>query len=299
MLTVHAIGWNRRKQEGLHLALSSRYVKTCEKAQAESQRLEDLTNQLGCPENMVHQWVHDVREWASDDSAGTRCDDQQPLQESIEEMFLAVHHRKASLYNQTDSNKIRQLRRRKLGEEKKKLFEKIKLYNEQVADEERILEDKVESRLSVVEGDSGADCLIWPWEVHSRESSNILTKKKIFDVYMSKMRLQEEKIILMREMRQHCAYLRKLAWSLRKMMSEMSSGRNSGSLSEEGHRGLLCLHQKRLADVEEKFQVVSSRYSQALGPNAASLLEDGPEDIPEDDKEHVYESSDESDFEAV
>ena len=67
-----------------------------------------------------------------------------------------------------DSNKIRQLRRRKLGEEKKKLFEKIKLYNEQVADEERILEDKVESRLSVVEGDSGADCLIWPWEVHSR-----------------------------------------------------------------------------------------------------------------------------------
>ncbi|XP_039677040.1 uncharacterized protein LOC120571947 isoform X1 [Perca fluviatilis] len=299
MLTVHAIGWNRRKQEGLHLALSSRYVKTCEKAEADSQRLEDLTNHLGCPENMVHQWVHDVREWASDDSAGTRCDDQQPLQESIEEMFLAVHHRKASLYNQTDSNKIRQLRRRKLGEEKKKLFEKIKLYNEQVADEERILEDKVESRLSVVEGDSGADCLIWPWEVHSRESSNILTKKKIFDVYMSKMRLQEEKIILIREMRQHCTYLRKLAWSLRKMMSEMSSGRNSGSLSEEGHRGLLCLHQKRLADVEEKFQVVSSRYSQALGPNAASLLEDGPEDIPEDDKEHVYESSDESDFEAV
>ncbi|XP_039634767.1 uncharacterized protein LOC120544936 isoform X2 [Perca fluviatilis] len=123
MLTVHAIGWNRRKQDGLHLALSSRYVKTCEKAEAESQRLEDLSSQLGCPENMVHQWVHDVREWASDDSAGTRCDDQQPLQESIEEMFLAVHHRKASLYNQTD-NKIRQLQGRKLGEDKKKLFEK-------------------------------------------------------------------------------------------------------------------------------------------------------------------------------
>ena len=27
MLTVHAIGWNRQKQDGLHLALSSRYVK--------------------------------------------------------------------------------------------------------------------------------------------------------------------------------------------------------------------------------------------------------------------------------
>ncbi|XP_039681977.1 uncharacterized protein LOC120575326 [Perca fluviatilis] len=214
----------------MHAKAHSTKCETCEKAEADSQRLEDLSIQLGCLENMVHQWVHDVREWASDDSAGTRCDDQQPLQESIEEMFLAVHHRKASLYNQTDSNKIRQLRRRKLGEEKKKLFEKIKLYNEQVADEERILEEKVESRLSVVEGDSGADCLIWPWEVHSRESSNILTKKKIFDVYMSKMRLQEEKIILMREMKQHCTYLRKLAWSLRKMMSEMSSGRNSVTL---------------------------------------------------------------------
>ncbi|KAL7384076.1 hypothetical protein ABVT39_023702 [Epinephelus coioides] len=73
----------------------------------------------------------------------------------------------------------------------------------------------------------------------------------------------------------------------------------TGSSSEEGHRGLLCLLQKRLADVEEKFQVVCSSYSQALGPNAGSLLEDGPEEILEDHKEFDYESSDDSDFEAV
>ncbi len=60
------------------------------------------------------------------------------------------------------------------------------------------------------------------------ESSNILTKKKIYDAYMSKVRLQEEKIIVMREMRQHCIYLRKLAGNIRTMKSEMSSGRNSG-----------------------------------------------------------------------
>ncbi|XDV48568.1 hypothetical protein PO909_017965 [Leuciscus waleckii] len=101
MLTVHAIGWNRRKWEGLHLALSSRYIKTLKKAEAESQKLEDLSSELGCPENIVHQWVHDVRQWASDDSVGTRCDDQHNLQKSIEQMFLGVHQKKASLYNHT------------------------------------------------------------------------------------------------------------------------------------------------------------------------------------------------------
>ncbi|KAM8753799.1 uncharacterized protein AB9X84_010860 isoform 1-T1 [Acanthopagrus schlegelii] len=71
MLTVHAIGWNRRKQDSLHLALSTRYVKilprsheTFQKAEAES--LEDLSRELGCPDSMVHQWVHDVRQWATD-----------------------------------------------------------------------------------------------------------------------------------------------------------------------------------------------------------------------------------------
>ncbi|XP_077061924.1 uncharacterized protein LOC143714596 [Siphateles boraxobius] len=213
----------------------------------------------------------------------------------LNKCFLVFIKKKASLYNQTDSNKVRHLRRRKLWEEKRKLLETIKLYNEQVADEERIVEEKVESRLSVGEGDS----LLWPWEMHSSESSNIFTKKKIFDVYMSKVRLQEEKIIVMREMRQHCTYLRKLSGNIRTRISEMSFVRNSGSLSEEGHRGLLCLLQKRLGDVEEKFQVVCSSYSLALGPNAASLLKDGPEEIPKDHEEVDYESSDDSDIEAV
>lgn len=69
--------------------------------------------------------------------------------------------------NCIDSNKIRHLRRRKLGEEKKKLKQTIKLYNEQVPEAERIVEEMVESKLSVVGGDSGADSLIWPWEVNS------------------------------------------------------------------------------------------------------------------------------------
>ncbi|XP_062320899.1 uncharacterized protein LOC134023010 isoform X2 [Osmerus eperlanus] len=177
---------------------------------------------------------------------------------------------------------------------RRELFDSIKCYNEQVPDEERIAEEKVENGLSVVGGDSGADSLIWPWEVNNSESSNILTKKKIFDVYMSTLRLQEEKIILMREMRQHCTYLGRLAESIRAITSEMSSGRNNG-LSDEGHRGLLCLLKKKLADVQERFQAVCLSYSQALGPSAASLLEDVPEEILGDPIEVHHESSDDSD----
>ncbi|XP_050957492.1 uncharacterized protein LOC127158372, partial [Labeo rohita] len=143
---------------------------------------------------------------ATSDSVDARQGDQHILQRSIEHMCLGVYQKKASLYNQTDSNKIRQLRRRKLGDEKRKLFEAIKQYNEQVPEEEGINEEMVESRLSVVGHASGEEILIWPWEVHSTESTNILTKKKIFDAYMSKMRLQEEKILILREMRQHCTY---------------------------------------------------------------------------------------------
>ena len=66
-----------------------------------------------------------------------------------------------------DSNKIRHLRRRKLWTEKKKLFEKIWLYNQQVPEEERIVEEKVEGKLSLLGGNDEEDSLIWPWEMHS------------------------------------------------------------------------------------------------------------------------------------
>ena len=60
------------------------------------------------------------------------------------------------------------------------------------------------------------------------ESRNILTKKKIFDAHMSALRLQEEKIIVMREMQQHCTYLRGLAGGIKTNISDISHGGNSG-----------------------------------------------------------------------
>ncbi|CAL8282171.1 unnamed protein product [Gadus morhua 'NCC'] len=41
-----------------------RYVKTLQKAEAASQKLSDLCSDLDCPEDMVHHWVEDVRQWA-------------------------------------------------------------------------------------------------------------------------------------------------------------------------------------------------------------------------------------------
>ncbi len=48
------------------------------------------------------------------------------------------------------------------GDEKRKLFEVIKQYNEQVPEEQGINEEMVERRLSEVGHASGEDSLIWP-----------------------------------------------------------------------------------------------------------------------------------------
>ncbi|XP_073671339.1 uncharacterized protein [Paramisgurnus dabryanus] len=96
MLTVQAIGW---KQEGLqhYPADTSRsYIMTALYRHKDfshfkiartniflwhsfrkAQRREDLSSELGCPENIVNQWVQDVRQKATD---GSRCEDQHNLQ---------------------------------------------------------------------------------------------------------------------------------------------------------------------------------------------------------------------------
>ncbi|KAF3835543.1 hypothetical protein F7725_028101 [Dissostichus mawsoni] len=56
--------------------------------------MKDICEELGCPEDKVQQWVNDVRDWATN-----------------------------------DSNKIRQLRRKRLREEKTKLLAAIRQYN--------------------------------------------------------------------------------------------------------------------------------------------------------------------------
>nr|XP_033947416.1 uncharacterized protein LOC117452768 [Pseudochaenichthys georgianus] len=203
MLTVHAMGWNRRKQENLHVVLAKRYVKTITMLEGETQKMKDTCEELGCPEDKVQQWVNDVRDWATNDNTSG---DNQSLQRSIEQLFLGLCQKKACLYRQTDSNKIRQLRRKRLREEKTKLLAAIRQYNTGQPPETEIQEEEVERRLSAEQ--QTTDSLIWLWEVQSDESVFILAQKKVFDAYMGKRRLVEERAIIVREMRQHCLYLR-------------------------------------------------------------------------------------------
>ncbi|KAI9522390.1 hypothetical protein NQZ68_036306 [Dissostichus eleginoides] len=63
MLTVHAMGWNRKKGDSLHQALSTRYVKTSKRLLEETASLEELKTELHCvSDDMVSTWISDVKE---------------------------------------------------------------------------------------------------------------------------------------------------------------------------------------------------------------------------------------------
>ncbi|XP_046891246.1 uncharacterized protein LOC124477479 isoform X4 [Hypomesus transpacificus] len=53
MLTVHAMGWNERKENGLHIALSSRFKKTVEKTVDVAESLKTMQEQLHCCDDML------------------------------------------------------------------------------------------------------------------------------------------------------------------------------------------------------------------------------------------------------
>ncbi|KAK2834617.1 hypothetical protein Q7C36_015318 [Tachysurus vachellii] len=126
MVTLHAVGWNHKKSLSLHQALSTRYVKTCQRLQDETARLDELKTELHCTDELVSQWLSDVKEWAAD-----------------------------------DSSKFRHRLRRKLAEDKKLLLQEIQKYNGLVQDSATNIDvATVEHSLN---GESNVS-QIWPWE---------------------------------------------------------------------------------------------------------------------------------------
>ncbi|XP_067269595.1 uncharacterized protein [Pseudorasbora parva] len=219
MLTLHAMGWNHKKSLSLHQALSTRYVKTCRRLQNETARLSELKTELHCTDEVVSQWLSDVKEWAAgetpDTSHASQVTAHRGLQQSIEGLYLSVRQRKQTLYRQNDSSKIRHRLRRKLAEDKKLLLQEIQKYNDHVLDSATNID------IAVVEhsltGESTV-CQIWPWEVHG--SANISTKKQLHDQVMLTMRLQEETRVLVLEMAQHCTWLQSLTVVLKNKLAE-------------------------------------------------------------------------------
>ncbi|XP_047657921.1 uncharacterized protein LOC113647498 isoform X3 [Tachysurus fulvidraco] len=219
MVTLHAVGWNHKKSLSLHQALSTRYVKTCQRLQDETTRLDELKAELHCTDELVSQWLSDVKEWAADETPDTSHASQgttpRGLQQSIEGLYLSVRQRKQTLYRQNDSSKFRHRLRRKLAEDKKHLLQEIQHYNGLVQDSATNIDvATVEHSLN---GENNVS-QIWPWEVHG--SANISIKKQLHDQVMLAMRLQEEKSILVLEMAQHCTWLQSLAVVLKNKMAE-------------------------------------------------------------------------------
>ncbi|KAK5923137.1 hypothetical protein CgunFtcFv8_000134 [Champsocephalus gunnari] len=240
MLTVHAMGWNIRKQEHLHVVLAKRCVKTITMLEGETQKMKYNCEELGCPEDKVQQWVNDVRDWATNDRLTAI-------------RFVSCVAKR---------------------EEKTKLLAAIRQYNTGQPPETEIQEEEVERRLSAEQ--QTTDSLIWPWEVQSDEFVSILAQKKVFHAYMGKRRLVEERAIIVRKMRQHCLYLRSQADKIRMQMQHVSCGGHS-DMTQEGRDGLASLLKKRLADVDTHIQHLSSAYSLAIGPNAPQWPDDSVE----------------------
>ncbi|XP_056456437.1 uncharacterized protein LOC130390471 isoform X2 [Gadus chalcogrammus] len=253
MLTVHAMGWNHHKAETLHKALSTRYVKTSKRAEEEAERLSQLQKDLQCSNAMAVQWIAEVKEWAESETPVTGL---HVLQQSIEGLHLGLKQQKQTLYRQNDSNKLRHRLRRKLTEDKKRLLQEIDKYNSLVAD----LSKRIDVALvdhSLAGQSTGA---IWPWEDYG--SVTIGVKKRLHDQEMLKTRLEEELPILVLEMALHCTWLQNLGVALKTELARY-----------EDENGLHCLLARRLAEVEERHQMVLQRYKTALGPLASVLLD--------------------------
>ncbi|MCJ8732297.1 hypothetical protein PDJAM_G00209760, partial [Pangasius djambal] len=94
MLTLHAMGWNHQKSLSLHQSLSTRYVKTCQRLWDETARLAELKTELLCTDEVVSQWLSDVKEWAAGETPDTSHASQgtthRGLQQSIEGIYLSV-----------------------------------------------------------------------------------------------------------------------------------------------------------------------------------------------------------------
>ncbi|XP_046895477.1 uncharacterized protein LOC124480338 [Hypomesus transpacificus] len=296
MLTVHAMGWNERKENGLHIALSSRFKKTVEKTVDVAESLKTMQEQLHCCDDMLKQWVVDVKQWASSRSTAPGPVDAQSLQITIEALFVSICQKKHYLYRQNDRNKRRQKITQKIAQEKKRLLEDIQRYNQQ-PDGDPVDTELVVQKLS----NKAAESMIWPWQEQNTDGVDILTKKKLFDHVMLASRLKEEKQILVKEMLQHCQYLKDSVAKVQTLMGTVLVSTQTGSLpnglTEEGSKGLISALKRRLQDLRLKQQTIAGTYRCTLKPSNR-LVEEEDREMEEDmDWQRGNSSDDDSDEE--
>ncbi|XP_050958662.1 uncharacterized protein LOC127160024, partial [Labeo rohita] len=214
MITMQAMFWNKRKLLNLGQALVNRYFKTQKDLQMQKNSLEGMKTELSLHDDAVVRWVLDVQQWAEGSDRHGRGD-LKLLQEEIEGLTVSIKRCTQRLYSQTDSNKWRHSLRHRRNEEKKKLAAAVEDYN---------CRADPSQKLGPVEDFFRDEAVTWPWEIpSSTESSLFLTKRKIFDRVMAVRRLEEEKAVILKEMKQHWTVLIQKTSNFEELINEITS----------------------------------------------------------------------------
>ncbi|XP_077099980.1 uncharacterized protein LOC143750666 [Siphateles boraxobius] len=217
------------------------------------------------------------------------------LQISIAALFVSICQKKHYLYRQNDCNKRRQKITQKIAQEKKRLLDEIQRYNQQ-PDGDPVDTHSVVQKLS----NKAAESMIWPWQEQNTDGIDILVKKKLFDQLMLVSRLTEEKQILVKEMMQHCQYLKDSVAKVQTLIATISDCIKTGSypngFTEEASRGLISLLKRRLHNLRFKQQTVACSYRGILEPTPR-LVEEDEGEMEEMDWQRDLSSEDEDDDE--
>lgn len=168
----------------------------------------------------------------SSGNAAASSVDARGLQISIEALFVSICQKKHYLYRQNDRNKRRQKITQKIAKEKKRLLDEIQRYNQQ-PDGDPVDTHSVVQKLS----NKAAESRIWPWQEQNTDGVDILAKKKLSDQLMLVLRLTEEKQILVKEMMQHCQYLKDSVAKVQTLIATISDCIKNRKLSQWIHRG--------------------------------------------------------------
>ncbi|XDV10893.1 hypothetical protein PO909_000004 [Leuciscus waleckii] len=269
MITLHARGWNERKKRNLHKYLSTRYLKTIQKTKEVKEDIEAIKKCTQRSDEELQQWVTDVRQWAVDTPDDLRTDDPVALQHLIEGLFLGIQQKKRDLYRVTDHNKQRHKIRRRIREDKKKLYNAISQYNDLPTTTESV--DSIEDLLAT-------ESPIWPWD--SEPDTSLGMKKKVFDKVMQLERLIEEEAIIVEEMKQHltrtCRVLKDQASVL---SDDLATQSYPSGLCGQAYHGLHSAVLQKCEELKTDLVAVKETYSQiVVNGNGGNVVEEDDED---------------------
>ncbi|XP_026016694.1 uncharacterized protein LOC113017804 isoform X1 [Astatotilapia calliptera] len=124
MLSLLALGWNKRKVEQLGRTLSQRYLKIIRILREQVESLNASRNELGVDDDTLQQWAEETDQ--TDGSLGA-------LQARVEELVVIIRVRTQSLYRQNDSNKRRHRIHKVILDEKKRLAAAVDDYNKETS----------------------------------------------------------------------------------------------------------------------------------------------------------------------